>query len=369
MIYVHTPFCSSKCIYCDFNTYAGLEELVDDYTLALVIELKARSELSRKIGTIYFGGGNPLKLGIDNLTAIMGAVRRYYNVDIDAEISLEANPEDVDKNLLARCGSLGFNRLSLGFQSFDDAQLIFLRRRHTARAAMDAYQFALDAGFKNINIDLIFGLPGQSVSGWRRELEVAKALEPNHISTYGLSVETGTPLYKGVNEGDVSLPAEDDQALMMEDAHDLLSDYYHHYEISNFAKDGFECRHNLNYWRARDYLGFGAGAYSCLNGRRFFNEREPSRYIKAAFKNSKLIEEVEVLNERQRLAESIFLGLRLTDGFKVKDLDEKFACSLRVKFRRELGKWSAHGLLEIDDYCRLTARGRLLANEVMSDFV
>lgn len=369
MIYVHTPFCASKCIYCDFNSYAGQESLIDEYTSALVNEVKTRAGKSRKISTIYFGGGNPLLLGAENLTKIMKVIYRYYDVDKDAEISIEANPEDADKRLLSGCLASGFNRLSLGLQSFDNNILKMLWRRHTAKQSTAAYKNGRAAGFTNINIDLIFGLPGQSLEEWRWELEQATALEPSHISAYGLSVEPGTPLYFAVNKGHVSIPDEESQARMMEDTHSYLSDAYHHYEISNFARLGFECRHNLNYWLGKDYLGFGAGAYSCLNDERFFNILRPEKYIRAVISHGHAVAETEALTERQRLAESIFLGLRLVDGFKIKSVEDKFCCTLDKKYSREIGLLTARGLLEVNDSWRLTPRGRLLANEVMSEFV
>lgn len=405
-LYIHIPFCKQKCAYCDFNSYAGKEELIEPYVEALVSEIRGSSVVSGRLSavdTIYIGGGNPARLNSDQLRRIMNAARTEFSLALDAEISIEANPEDLSAEILVSWLDIGFNRLSLGFQSFNDEKLRILGRRHTASQAITAYKAARQAGFRNINIDLIFGLPGQTLAGWREELRQVMALEPEHISAYGLTLEPGTALYRAVKSGRTSLPDEETQARMMEITENYLtkpvgrgllrhkktspchnakasareplpvphypSPIYIHYELSNFARLGFECRHNLNYWRGGNYLGFGSGAHSHMNGRRWWNLASPQNYIKTIRSEASPTAGEEVLSPNDRLVEAIFLGLRLTDGVSINDIQNRFGANLQEKYANELDSLINDGLLTAGERWALTPKGRLLANEVMAQFV
>ena len=279
-LYVHVPFCRSKCAYCDFNSYAGQEGLIPAYVDALLREAAAWSEAAETLDTVYLGGGTPSLLPLSQMERLMTGLHGSFTFAADAEVSLEANPESVDLPNLRGLRELGFNRLSIGVQSFDDRELRFLGRVHDTATAEAAYAAARQAGFANVSLDLIFGLPGQRPAQWRRSLEKALTLEPEHLSLYALTVEEETPLATRIAAGESRAPDEDAQAEMYAWSEEALAlAGYEHYEISNWARPGRRCRHNLTYWQSDPYLGLGAGAHSYLGGCRFANEMRPDRYI------------------------------------------------------------------------------------------
>ncbi|MFR6394140.1 MAG: radical SAM family heme chaperone HemW [Oscillospiraceae bacterium] len=260
-LYIHIPFCRSKCAYCDFYSLAGAEERMDDYCRALerhLAEVAPQAEC-HKADTVYFGGGTPSYLGAERLCRLLGSIRKLYKVDKHAEITLEANPDSAtDRKALKRLRKAGFNRLSLGVQSMDDALLQTIGRIHTRQQVQEAVAAARKAGFKNLSLDLIYGLPGQTMEGWEKTLSDAVGLHPEHLSCYGLKLEEGTPLYR--RQGELTFPDEDMQADMYLYAVEFLKQCgYEQYEISNFAKPGFASRHNLKYWLMQEYAGFGPG--------------------------------------------------------------------------------------------------------------
>lgn len=421
-IYIHTPFCRSKCSYCDFNSYAGREGLADDYADALIRSFQGdgRDEIS----SVYFGGGNPALLGL-RLFDVWDACRDRWRIEArpkggpagrilekrtkapnarltkpearermcdyvteprarktprtgfsaassaeDAEVSMEMNPEDAAPDLLLRLRGAGLNRLSLGWQSLDDAALRALGRRHDADTALESLKAARRAGFENVNVDMMFGLPGQTGARWKEDLKKVTSAGPDHISVYALSVEAGTRLSKQVEKellaGRSILPTEDEAADMYGTAVEVLRGAgFHHYEISNFALPGRECGHNLNYWRGGDYLGFGAGAHSHRNGRRWWNALLPEDFIAGRDREAGS----ESLTQAERLSERIFLGLRLTEGVDPRELRDEFKTDVNEIFGPALARLRGLGLITPGPRLALTAKGLPLANEVMVEFV
>jgi oxygen-independent coproporphyrinogen III oxidase len=357
-LYIHIPFCKQKCNYCDFVSYAGKEELIDSYVEALVRELESlRSTIHDPLSTIFFGGGTPTLLEPKHIARIIGSVEcRTLSVE-QSEITIEANPGTANKEKLRSLRELGINRLSIGVQSFNDRHLKTLGRIHDAATAQRFYHDARDAGFDNLNLDLIFALPGQTLKEWQQDLEQAINLGPNHLSVYNLQIEEGTPLYAELPTSNLKLPDNETEYSMYKSAIETLTaSGYKHYEISNFAKPGFECQHNLVYWRNGNYLGVGAGAHSHWNGRRWSNPNCLEQYLETATFSRRFPAET-----RPDRRETIFLGLRLLDGIA----QEHFA-----GFEKEVKELMDDGLLEqAGGNYRLTRKGLYLGNLVFAKFV
>jgi oxygen-independent coproporphyrinogen-3 oxidase len=382
-LYIHVPFCAAKCVYCDFNSYAGREHLIPAYVQALLQEVRLWSYVAggRSVQTLYFGGGTPSLVPLEKLGAVMRALNDAFAVQDDAEVSLEANPGTVDERYLRGLRDLRFNRLSLGVQSFDDRELQALGRIHSAEDAREAYRAARAAGFDNVNLDLLFGLPGQRLADWRPSLEEALRLRPEHLSLYILTVAEGTPLARDVAQGRVPAPDPDRQADMYLWAEDhLAAAGYDHYEISNWSLPGRRCRHNVAYWENREYLGLGAGAHSHLDGRRFANTASPERYVtlmedaSASGMSGQVqmlqLVSVETVDETLAMADTLIMGLRLSEGVSLSAFRERFGTELTERYSEQLPDLLRAGLLEITDGgLRLTRRGRLLGNEVFQRFL
>jgi oxygen-independent coproporphyrinogen-3 oxidase len=386
-LYVHIPFCRSKCAYCDFNSYAGREALIPEYVGALLQEADAWSTVcgGKTVATLYFGGGTPSLLPLAETERLIEGLRQRFAVAPEAEVSLEANPESIDYDYLRGLLTLGVNRLSLGVQSFDDEELRFLGRIHTAAEAAAAYAAARQARFANVNLDLIFGLPQQRPERWRRSLERALRLAPEHLSLYALTVEEGTPLAQAISEERTQEPDGDAQAAMYTESEELLEAAgYQHYEISNWARPGRRCRHNLTYWETRPYLGLGAGAHSYLGGCRFANAPLPQDYIDLVRASgpaeegaggldlSKMpqVTSLERQDEQTEISDTVILGLRLVEGVSLQRFRERFGVELEERYSQEISELRGLGLLElVDGSLRLTTRGRLLANEAFLRFL
>jgi oxygen-independent coproporphyrinogen-3 oxidase len=371
-LYIHIPFCRAKCTYCDFNSYAGLEGLFDDYTTALAQEI-AQSAPAAGVKTLYIGGGTPTVLPPWHLAQILDTARGVMVLDGDAEISIEANPGTVGAETMRELRAMGVNRLSLGVQSFDDAELGLLGRIHTASEAIEAFHAARKAGYNNINLDLIYGLPGQPLASWQATLERALALQPDHLSLYALSVEENTPLAAAMARGDLPVPDPDLAADMYELAQSTLSAAaFVHYEISNWASEpGFRCRHNLTYWRNEPYLGMGAGAHSWAGGRRRANVAHPTNYVTRMRSHGSAIAEEETISSPLEMGETMIMGLRLLDeGVEYARFHERFGVDLRQQFTGELAELADLGLIETDmERAKLSERGRLLGNQVFFRFL
>ncbi len=377
-LYLHIPFCTAKCGYCDFNSYAGHEHMIPTYsdTLLKDASLWAAAARGRAVESVFFGGGTPSLAPVEEMAKMLDGLRATFEVLDDAEISLEANPGSLSTEYLRGLRAAGFNRLSIGVQSFDDDELKQLDRIHSGDQARDAYASARAAGFDNVNLDLIYGLPEQPMENWRRSLETALALGPEHLSLYALTVEEGTPLARDVARGRVPPPDADAQAEQYEWTEERLARAgYEHYEISNWARPGRRCRHNLIYWQNREYLGLGAGAHSFLNGVRFSTVLLPNRYEElvdesvAARANGsgemRHIAGAEAITPELSMADTLILGLRLNDGVDAATFESRYGRSMESVYGDVLNEFIGYGLLErADRRVRLTARGRLLSNEL-----
>lgn len=377
-LYVHIPFCTAKCSYCDFNSYAGQEHLVPAYgeTLLKDARLWITAVRGRTVESVFFGGGTPSLVPADELAAILAGLRSIFHVDPDAEIALEANPGSLTADYLRDLRAAGFNRLSIGVQSFDDAELARLDRIHTGEQALQAFAAAREAGFDNVNLDLIYGLPGQPLAAWQRNLERALALAPEHLSLYALTVEEGTPLARDIARGRVAPPDPDAQAEQYEWIEACLAEAgYEHYEISNWARPGRRCRHNLIYWQNREYLGLGAGAHSFLNGVRFSTVLLPGRYTElvnetvasraAGGSEMRHVAGAEQITPELSMADTLILGLRLIDGIDVREFGARYGRIVDDVYGPVLDEFAGYGLLErTETHLRLTPRGRLLSNEL-----
>ena len=385
-VYIHIPFCVSRCNYCDFVTYAGQDRWMQPYTRALIHEIEwtaAAAGHPVDVHTVFFGGGTPSHLPAAQLAEILDAVKSHFRVRDDAEISLEANPGTLDEAACRELRRQGFNRISLGMQSSDDDELRMMGRIHNYRQAVEAVQMARSAGFDNLSLDLIYGLPGQSLPDWQRVLERTLELEPQHLSLYSLTVEEGTVLHDLVHSGELPEPDPDIAADQLEWSCDFLAARgYNHYEISNWAlmdqDRDLRARHNLQYWLNDPYLGFGAGAHGYFENRRYLHPTGLAEYIQsvkdAAGKPDRLAWNRRLAEQTQteRMQDEMMLGLRLLEhGITEADFLRKFGTSPAETYGRQLADLIHAGLLEStpEGGWRLTRRGLLLGNQVFMQFV
>jgi len=372
-LYLHIPFCQTKCHYCDFNAYAGMLPWRAGYVEALIREIRVNGgRAAQALGqplrapTIFFGGGTPSLLLPSQIAAIIGACRESFAVDDDAEISLEANPGTVTEDHLRAIHACGVTRFSMGAQTFDPALLRWLGRIHTTEQIVASYRAARRAGFDTINLDFMYGLPNQTMAQWQETLRRALDLAPDHLSLYSLIIEEGTPLSRWVEQGRVQPADEDlvaDMYLLAEDW--LAAAGYDHYEISNWARPGHRCIHNLTYWHNEPWLGFGAGAHSWYRGRRSVNVRPIKEYCERIMTSGSAIAEEEVIPLELELGETAMLELRLLEGIHIARFEARYGVSFMERFGAHLREaFAAHLLSEEDGWLRLTDRGRLLGNEV-----
>ena len=386
-IYIHIPFCRSRCTYCDFNTYAGMEAYQADYAAMLEKEIRLAGDLLKKdelIHTIYFGGGTPTVLSTDTFARILNSIRECYPVAEKVEISTEANPLFLTEAGLAALRRAGIERLSMGMQSGIAVELKLLGRRHGMADVVQSVAYARRAGFRNINLDLIFGVPGQRLESLRESVDQALALQPEHLSIYSLTVEEGTPLSRMLRDGRVSMPDPDLVADMYEWLMDFLPGQgFIQYEISNWARgEAYQSRHNLQYWHNYPYLGFGAGAHSYYGHRRWANAMAIPDYIQRMqtaqdwpVEAPPAAEETTLLTKWDEIQERMMMGLRLTEeGVPTADFQERFGKSMEAVYPGELRFLLDNGLLEwagldADRRLRLTRRGRMLGNQVFMQFI
>ena len=390
-LYVHVPFCKTKCPYCDFNTYQGIESQMGAYLQAVTTELRQwGSALGHpKVRTVFFGGGTPSYLPDGDIEAILRAASGSFTIDSLAEITVEANPGDLDE---AACRGLlrqGVNRLSIGAQSLDNSLLQLLGRRHSVDGAIQAFRTARDAGFENVNLDLMYGLPNQSLRQWEDTISGLAELSPEHISLYALTLEEGTPMRLWAEQGKIPQPDPDVAADMYALAREVLSHSgYHHYEISNWAKPGLQSRHNLVYWRNEPYLGVGPGAHSRLGDYRFWTVLAPREYARRAEEWSEaFIRSWEMLGEGELVeaqtvdgwehidtdtdcSETMFLGLRLLDGMDLAQASAAVGQDLAGRYAAEIEELMELGLLlREQDSIRLDPSAYLIANQVFTRFL
>jgi oxygen-independent coproporphyrinogen-3 oxidase len=396
-VYIHIPFCHHRCSYCDFNIYAGMKSLYAPYVEAVAKEIEVTAaQVGRvRVPSIYFGGGTPSLLPADLIGGLLTAVRTFFAVDDEAEVTLEANPQPprgasqdagskIQDIVFAQLRTLGVNRLSLGVQSSHADELQLLRRGHSFADAAATYEAARRAGFDNVNVDLIYGLPDQPVEKWRVTLERVLAWQPDHVSAYSLQIEPRTAMLRWVQTGRVPEPEEEAAAAMYELTHEVLAQAgFEHYEISNWAKarkregeverrrEAFRSAHNLAYWRNEPYFGFGCGAHSSFEGRRYSNVLHPREYIERIQQKGEAIVEIEEIDRALEIGETLMLGLRLIEeGVARARFKDRFGVDLDEVYSITIARLIEQGLLESDaERIRLTVRGRLLGNRVFAEFL
>ncbi len=366
-LYIHIPFCVRKCAYCDFLSAPGSEEAKASYTKALLREIEAVKTEKREVSSIFVGGGTPSALSPSLMGDIFEKIHESFSVAQDAEITIEANPGTLSKEKLFLYKNAGINRLSLGLQSPEEAELKSLGRIHTYEEFLESFSLAREAGFQNINVDLMCALPDQTYEGWIRNLRTVAALHPEHISAYSLIIEEGTPFAKRK----LNLPDEDTEYRMYEDTAGILEEYgYEQYEISNYAKKGLVCRHNIGYWTRKEYLGLGLGAASLWGNQRFSNTSDFSAYLKESGSPEKIRENRETLSLEDEMSEFMFLGLRMTEGVSKAEFLESFGTPIESVYGKVLDKYKNMGLLEEKEgRIFLTRAGIHVSNGVMAEFL
>lgn len=370
-LYLHIPFCRSKCDYCDFYSLAGHEDRMDDYQKAVLVHMKELAPRAAGCGvdTIYFGGGTPSFYGARRIEALLRTIRHRFRVERDAEITCEVNPDSVDETSLRRLRRAGVNRISMGMQSACPEELAAVHRPHTAQQTDLAVEAARRAGVKNLSLDLIYGLPGQTMDSWRETVEHALTLQPEHLSCYGLKVEEGTALARRVARGE-QLADDDTQAdLYLWTVERLERAGLRQYEISNFARDGFESRHNLRYWKLRPYLGIGPGAHSDFGGHRFSFLRDVDGYIKGVLNKSAILDSDEIITGHERGGEYLMLGLRTSAGIEEQEYRHCYQMDFQPLEQKLLEYESRGWACRRGERWRLTPEGFLLSNQLIGELL
>lgn len=370
-LYLHIPFCRSKCDYCDFYSLAGHEDWMDDYQKAVLVHMKELAPRAAGCGvdTIYFGGGTPSFYGARRIEALLRAIRHRFRIERDAEITCEVNPDSVDETSLRRLRRAGVNRISMGMQSACPEELAAVHRPHTAQQTDLAVEAARRAGVKNLSLDLIYGLPGQTMDSWRETVEHALTLQPEHLSCYGLKVEEGTALARRVARGE-QLPDDDTQAdLYLWTVERLERAGLRQYEISNFARDGFESRHNLRYWKLRPYLGIGPGAHSDFGGHRFSFLRDVDGYIKGVLNKGAVLDSDEIITGHERGGEYLMLGLRTSAGIEEQECRHCYQMDFQPLEQKLLEYESRGWACRRGERWRLTPEGFLLSNQLIGELL
>jgi len=369
-LYIHIPFCIKKCLYCDFHSFRFDLSLIHRYTRALIKELKLFLNTDYLIKTIYLGGGTPSILPVESIEEIVQTIYGSFKLDDNLEFTIEVNPGTVDEEKLRLYKTLGINRISIGIQSIEEEGLKILGRIHSGKEALEALDTAINVGFTNINVDLIYGIPNQTLESWRYTLKEVLRRNPTHMSVYGLMYEPGTPLYKALIRNRIKPMSEDLEVEIFNETQEVLSTYgLRWYEISNYAKDGYECRHNLTYWRGEDYLGFGPSAHSLVGNTRYSNTPNIKAYVELLDrgKSPKIWE--ERLSPPERAKELIILGLRLREGVSLCDVYRRTGVDVGRIFSENIERLISYGLLyKKDDRIQLTEKGRLLGNLVFEEF-
>ena len=369
-LYIHIPYCASRCHYCDFNTYrfdaAEAERYLQGLAQEIALYAGASALQHRRIDSVFFGGGTPSILEASQIVGILERCRAAFVLGDGTEISLEANPGTVDLRKLLALKEGGVNRLSFGAQALQDRLLLRIGRAHSGEEAEQAFRMAREAGFNNVNLDLMFGLPDQSLDQWAESLRWAIRLNPEHLSIYGLIVEEGTRFFHEQRTGVLGLPDEETEAAMYRMAVERLGAAgFEHYEISNFARPGFRCRHNLIYWEHHEYVGLGPGAHSFLEGRRFYNELLPANYVRAIQERGTAVAGGERLTAEELRSERLMLGLRMRAGLEVQTVKEALGVE-DLALSDRVARLLDHGWLGLNDgRLQITERGLLVANELI----
>lgn len=368
-VYIHIPFCKQKCKYCDFLSFTKYNEEYIQCLKQEIVDFNKKSEYQVK--TIFMGGGTPSIIKAEDISEILKLVYENYDVDANAEITIEANPGTLNREKLGIYKKAGINRISMGLQSVDNNMLKELGRIHTFEEFCENYKLARECGFDNINVDLMSALPGQTVKNWQHNLETIAAMAPEHISAYSLIIEEGTPFFEKYGEREDLLPSEDEEREMYHLTKELLQKAgYNRYEISNYAKPGYECRHNISYWKRIDYIGFGLGAASLIEEVRHTNYSDMSEYIRRLKEKNIPVEDTEKLLKNSQMEEMMFLGFRMIEGVSYKEFKEKFKVEMKSVYGDVIEKFLAEELLEDKEgRIKLTERGLDISNYVMSEFL
>ncbi len=373
-LYLHIPFCHTKCQYCSFSSWQGRANLYLPYVSSLKKELEQTAQLTAgqvRLKTIFFGGGTPTVFKAQYLTEILLLCKSLFPCDEEMEISFEANPGTISLNKLKRLKDSGFNRISIGVQSFIAEELSMLGRSHTPQEAIDGFNMARESGFENVSLDLMYGLCGQSVGSWRESLDTALALNPEHLSMYQLTIEEGTPIADHIENGILHLP--DDELILTMDELNLAACEkagLTMYEISNYAKPGYACRHNVNYWHNESYLAVGAGAVSYIDGKRQRRIADPAEYCRKIDTGKNHIVESEELDHEASFRETVIMSMRMTEGVSVSRLSTRYGIELVEYYGEILSDLLQKGLLEKDgDFLRLTPVGRVYSNRILAELV
>jgi len=373
-LYIHIPYCIHKCGYCDFNSHPIKQDEMNHYIDALVAEMKHYAKTysnTNIIRTIFLGGGTPTTLTVYQLERILKECVSEFTVASDAEITIEANPATIDIEQLKSIRQTGYNRISIGVQSFDKTELKLLDRAHGPEEIHSTVDRARKAGFDNLSLDLMFAVPNQSLSSWESNLNKALEKNPEHLSTYNLTIEQGTAFSKLQSNGKLIMPDDAHQLeLYKRTIERLTKKGFHHYEISNFARQGKECKHNITYWENKNTLGLGAGASSYMNGTRFKNINLPAHYIRQVKEKKTPVEHSETLEPRQAMGETIMLGLRLLQGISIHKFERRFQVSFINLFKNIIHSLKEKELILIEDDClRLSPKGLFLADSVILEFI
>lgn len=372
-LYIHIPFCKSKCYYCDFNSFSNKNDFISDYIDYLIREIRLYSNKAKdySLKTIFIGGGTPSFIKGEYIYRLLEEIYKVFNINTLEEISIELNPKTVDDEKLKLYKEIGINRVSVGVQSLKDHTLKKIGRIHKSKDFFETYELLRKIGFSNINVDLISGLPGQTKEDILSTLEIMNDLEVDHISFYSLIIEEGTKFYNWYNNGKLILPDEEEERDMYHEGIKYLkSKGYNHYEISNLAKEGYECMHNLFYWKLKPYIGIGTGSHSNIEGLRYWNFTDFNKYFNSISRNELPIEGNEVIDKTMEMAEYTILGLRLIDGIYMKDFFRRFNISIKEVYGDILNKHFKNGLLNIEgDNIRLTEKGLDLSNLIFVDLI
>lgn len=366
-IYVHIPFCVKKCEYCDFLSFRADCALQERYMGALLEEIEGLFPWQREVSSVFIGGGTPSLIEPELLCGVVDKLKKKYTFTPDAEITIEANPGTLTSDGLKCYKNHGINRLSIGLQSVSDQELKMLGRIHTFREFLESYECARKEGFCNINVDLMFALPGQTCESWRNSLRTVAELDPAHISAYSLIIEEGTPFAARK----LDLPDEDAEYQMYEDTAEVLKEYgYLQYEISNYAKKDFACRHNIGYWERTDYIGIGLGAASLFEKERFSNTSDLEEYLQLSSCPERIRRDRERLSVKDEMTEFMILGLRMTEGVSEAAFAQQFGCGLMERYGSILNQYRTVGMMENNgDRWRFTRRGIHVSNRILADFL
>ena len=370
-LYIHIPYCLHKCGYCDFNSHPENQEESIHYVDALIQELKSYSPKKYSIASVFFGGGTPTILPSSQLKHILKTAQEVFNFQTDCEITIEANPATIKLQSLQEIREAGYNRISIGAQSFDQKELQLLERVHSEKEIHTTIDKARSSNFKNLSMDLIFALPGQTIEKWHSNLNQAIEKKPEHLSTYNLTIEPATAFFQLHKKGKLNLPNENIQLGMYETTIQILKDAgYQHYEISNFSKPRMESQHNINYWNNGEYIGIGAGASSYLYGERFKNTKLPSNYIREIKVNKSAIETRETLEPMHAMGETLMLGLRLLKGISIDDFEKRFQISFHKVYGKTLDQLFNQELITLNkNHIALSKKGLFLADSVILQFM